>query len=35
MDMDEAADVMNSGMVGVSMYTPTSLDYVGIWLTLE
>ena len=35
MDMDEASDVMNSGMVGVAVYGVTSLDYVGVWLTLE
>lgn len=35
MDMDEGSAVMNSGMVGVAMYGVTSLDYVGIWLTLE
>ncbi len=35
MDMDEAAAVMNSGMVGVAMYGVTDADYVGIWATLE
>ena len=35
MDMDEASAVMNAGMVGVAMYTTITLDYAGIWLTLD